>query len=285
MSPSNLTEQIPVRSLAIVVPLFNVLETRGGKVLETTLQSIETSLGYFNQNYPQARAVTSEIVVVDDGSTDQTFDWMREYSQDKPTYQLFKLGKSLGAGGARNRGVRLSQAKAIFFCDGDDLFFTEHILLGMSVINRPVPESLSAKPEYIGFVRSGMHTKDFIHPDWQVRIENSSPLNLCVRREIHECVGGFPEGEFFRKYGGEDFIYSSLLNTFATQARISRKTVEYIRYPGSHFDQQLYKFQAPFGAVSTASSPEDAMNQNKMLRVLEERLEALRQLHSGFIRL
>ena len=34
-----------------------------------------------------------------------------------------------------------------------------------------------------------------LHPHWQVAIEDTSPMNLCVRREAHVFLGGFPDGD------------------------------------------------------------------------------------------
>jgi len=31
----------------------------------------------------------------------------------------------------------------------------------------------------------------------QVAIEDTSPMNLCVRKEAHDFIGGFPDGELF----------------------------------------------------------------------------------------
>ena len=36
-----------------------------------------------------------------------------------------------------------------------------------------------------------------LHPHWQVAIEDTSPMNLCVRREAHVFLGGFPDGALF----------------------------------------------------------------------------------------
>lgn len=270
-----------LNSVAVIVPLYNVISHRGADVLQATLESIEASLDYFRAKYPQALTIKTEVVIVDDGSTDNTFDLVEGFAKDKPNYQLIKLPMNLGTAAARNLGVKFSQAQALFFCDGDDRFLPEHIFIAFSVLNQPISESqqTQAEPDYFGAVRTGIYTRDPLHPHWQRALENSIPLNLCVRREVHEFIGGFPEEVVFRefKYGTEDLAYATWMQPFCHQARLERKTVEYIRYPGSYFERQLAKFQAPPGMVSDELSPADQARQQEISQIIQTRLKQLQQ--------
>src|SRR5687768_13812201 len=58
----------------------------------------------------------TEVIVVDDGSTDDTGDRLKEYG-DKIIY-LRKENEGLGA--ARNTGIRLSRGRYLQFLDADD---------------------------------------------------------------------------------------------------------------------------------------------------------------------
>ncbi|AFY61764.1 glycosyl transferase [Synechococcus sp. PCC 6312] len=270
-----------LNSLAVIVPLYNVMTQRGGDVLQATLGSIEASLTYFDHKYPQAAAIKAEVVIVDDGSTDNTMEIVEQFAKDKPNYQLIKLPMNLGTAAARNLGVKFSQAQALFFCDGDDRFLPEHIFIAFSVLNQAVPQSYQTQtnPEYFGAVRTGIYTHDSLHPHWQKALENSIPLNLCVRREVHEFIGGFPEDAVFRdfKYGTEDIAYATWLQPFCHQARLGRKTVEYIRYPGSYFERQLAKFQAPPGTITDDLDPADHVHQMEINQIIQDRLNKLHQ--------
>ncbi len=97
----------------------------------------------------------------------------------------------------------------------------------------------------IGAVRTGVYMQDQLHPYWKAAIENSVPLNLCVRRECHEFVEGFPEAPVYKKTVCEDIAYGLAVEQFFKVCRVGLETVEYIRYPGNHFDRQLKKFQTP----------------------------------------
>jgi glycosyltransferase involved in cell wall biosynthesis len=55
-----------------------------------------------------------EIIVVDDGSTDNTFEIASSYD-----VQLIKLPRNTGPSAARNRGAELARAPILFFLDAD----------------------------------------------------------------------------------------------------------------------------------------------------------------------
>jgi glycosyltransferase involved in cell wall biosynthesis/Tfp pilus assembly protein PilF/predicted O-methyltransferase YrrM len=246
-----------IRAFSIIVPVLN-LET----LIVRTLQSIEDSIAFFQVQYDGDQPVVPEVVVVNEGSSDRTLEIITEFAQDKPHYKILNHYRSLGAGPARNTGVRASQGDILFFCDGDDLFYPEHIYLCFQMLqDRSVDgpkqfqmrsdrgiQSVDFPPYPVGIVRTGVHMQDVLHPHWKEAVENTLPLNLCIRRECHEFVEGFPEGHVYKKIGCEDIGYDFWIYRFFRLAKINVETVEYMRYPGNSLERQLAKFQ---------SAPED----------------------------
>ncbi len=87
--------------VGVVIPLYNK-----GTLVRRALNSV---LGQTYQNF--------EVVVVDDGSTDEGPDVVRECSD--PRVRLIQQANA-GPGAARNRGVQETRAPYLTFLDADD---------------------------------------------------------------------------------------------------------------------------------------------------------------------
>lgn len=95
---------------SIIVPTFN-RETLIAKALRSVLdQSCEDW----------------ELIVIDDGSTDETYQVIQGFADDRIKYH-FQANK--GKSGARNTGIRLSTGLYICFLDSDDYYLSEHLVL------------------------------------------------------------------------------------------------------------------------------------------------------------
>lgn len=101
--------------VSIVIPCYN-----HAHYLPQTLESC------LNQTYPHL-----EILVVDDGSTDNPREVVQHYPQVKYIYQENK-----GLPGARNTGIRESTGDFLQFLDADDLLLPEKIARCMAVFER-----------------------------------------------------------------------------------------------------------------------------------------------------
>ena len=93
-----------------------------------------------------------EIIVVDDGSTDDTVKIAKEYPV------LVLTGPNVGTAQARNRGIRLSKGDFIAFLDGDDFYLPEKIERSLE---------LFSQSDHIGVVHSGLY---YFHVSKQVDV-------------------------------------------------------------------------------------------------------------------
>lgn len=91
--------------ISLIMPVFN-----GSTYIEATLRSIQ------NQTFTKY-----ELIVVDDGSTDDTIEILEKYSRQDSRIKIIKQNH-VGAGEARNKGVEMSSGHYLFFVDSDDLF-------------------------------------------------------------------------------------------------------------------------------------------------------------------
>lgn len=117
-----------MEKVSVIVPAYNC---------EKTIEKCITSL--LDQSYRNV-----EIIVVDDGSIDNTYSVLQKYSSVKVFRQ-----KNCGVSCARNKGIKEASGKYIVFCDADDYVSKEYIQVLME--NRIDNESLViGKYSYIG---------------------------------------------------------------------------------------------------------------------------------------
>ncbi|MDW5287873.1 glycosyltransferase family 2 protein [Formosa sp. PL04] len=94
--------------VSVIIPLYNASE-----FLEATLHSV------LNQLYPNI-----EIIIIDDNSTDDSFNKALEFESDTV---IVKQNKDKGACAARNYGFELSTGDYIQFLDADDILSPDKI--------------------------------------------------------------------------------------------------------------------------------------------------------------
>lgn len=98
---------MPIAS--IVVPAFNAART-----LSETLESL---LSQTIRDY--------EVIIVNDGSTDNTLEIARGFTDDARVRIVTQPNRGLA--GARNAGIAAARGKYIGFCDADDIWMPEKL--------------------------------------------------------------------------------------------------------------------------------------------------------------
>lgn len=94
--------------VSIIIPCYNALP-----FLSATLNSI------FNQTYPYI-----EVIVVDDGSEDGSFEYLKRLTHSN---LIIRQNKGKGACAARNYGLKLATGDYIQFLDADDLLSADKV--------------------------------------------------------------------------------------------------------------------------------------------------------------
>ena len=95
--------------LSIIIPVYNV-ENYIGKCLK--------SLNNTNDKI--------EVIVVDDGSPDKSYEIIQNYEKDYPNIHYIKKENG-GVSSARNLGISLSKGKYITFVDADDFVDNKYV--------------------------------------------------------------------------------------------------------------------------------------------------------------
>ncbi|XP_054112773.1 dolichyl-phosphate beta-glucosyltransferase isoform X2 [Callithrix jacchus] len=103
----------PTKQLSVVVPSYN--EEKRLPVM------MDEALGYLEKRQKRDPAFTYEVIVVDDGSRDQTskvaFKYCQKYGSDK--VRVITLVKNRGKGGAIRMGIFSSRGEKILMADAD----------------------------------------------------------------------------------------------------------------------------------------------------------------------
>lgn len=89
--------------LSVIIPTYNV-EKYIVECVDSLLQQI---------------SAPNEIIIVNDGSTDNTLHLINQHYADLPQVQIITVPNG-GAGLARDKGIELAQGEFVFFCDPDD---------------------------------------------------------------------------------------------------------------------------------------------------------------------
>jgi glycosyltransferase involved in cell wall biosynthesis len=173
------------RLVSIVVPTFN-----RGRLLEESLRSA------FGQTYPN-----KEIIVIDDGSTDDTSARMKNFPAAK-----FYTQKNTGPSPARNHGMGYACGEFIAFLDSDDIW-------DLNFLEESVRAMEAADAGFVFANRRGIFEDGSAdYPDF-----------FCTRRELQR-FRTLKEGNWFvlsPQNARELFIFSSVAPSSGTLMRRS----------------------------------------------------------------
>jgi len=165
--------------VSIIIPVYN-----GERYLGAAIESI------MNQNH-----LPDEVIVVDDGSVDNTDLVARQYNESV----IYVRQENRGPAAARNRGLSMAQGDIVGFLDADDLWPENKLSLQLSILTKSPSLEIN-----IGFTQRIKLRK---------REDNESPFDKWMdpfftlllgaavfRKTVFEKVGLFDETLYY----GED---------------------------------------------------------------------------------
>jgi glycosyltransferase involved in cell wall biosynthesis len=169
--------------VSIIVPCYNA-----ERFLAETLESA------FVQSYPR-----TEIIVVDDGSTDRTAHLIQSYGERVRG----DFGPNRGASAARNRGTALARGEFIQYLDADDMLLPDAIERRVNALQAAQADVAYSDWERLVERREGVFEIDErvvrrmedVDPSPTIAALNfwAPPAALTYRRTIVEKVGGWKE--------------------------------------------------------------------------------------------
>lgn len=92
--------------VSVIIPVYN-----SSKTIEKTIESV------LSQSYADF-----EIIIIDDCSTDNSFEIIQELSKNDNRIILYRNQKNLGVAKTRNVGISMAKGEFISFLDSDDIW-------------------------------------------------------------------------------------------------------------------------------------------------------------------
>lgn len=165
---------------SVVIPAYNAAETLGEQLAALSQQDA---------------AVSFEVLVCDNASTDSTVNVVRLWQERMPSIRLIDASARRGASAARNIGAAAAATPVLLFCDADD------------VVDRAWVRHLTPAVEEHGFVAGLMEHAllnpraawdgGWVEPTYREGFLPWLPAagsgNMGIRADAFVSVGGFDE--------------------------------------------------------------------------------------------
>ena len=152
--------------VSVIIPVYNV-----EKYLRQNLQSVA------DQTLKEI-----EIICVDDGSTDSSFEIVQEFAAKDPRFVAVQQ-KNAGAGAARNNGLRRARGEYLSFLDSDDFFAPD-------MLETAYNKAQETKADFVVF-NSDQYNEDeknFKQVSWVVRYAELPPYQPFGRRAMTDNI-------------------------------------------------------------------------------------------------
>jgi glycosyltransferase involved in cell wall biosynthesis len=176
--------------LSFILPVFN-----GAALVRETVDSV----------YAQELDQPFEVVAVDDGSADATWQVLTELAEQRgPTFRLVRHEVNLGEGAARNSAVRASTGELLYVVDADNLLPPEMVQRQVDFLRHSGADAVSVSalrifegtPETIKEISpvaatNGVCGLTELLTTWR---SPASHGNYLMRRQVFDVVGGYQEG-------------------------------------------------------------------------------------------
>jgi len=175
-----------------------------------------------------------EIIVVDDGSTDNTKEVVKEFSCNI----IYLYQENRGVSAARNRGLELARGNYLAFLDSDDYLTEDSIEIKIDIFKK-YPD--------VGIIFSSTYSKtagekELRHKPWlpEPVISEKFYEDLLLRKIPFQTSGNLMRSAIAKRFrfptqlsNGEDIVYFAKI-FFSTKGYfLPKPTVVNLRHPGS----------------------------------------------------
>lgn len=146
-----------------------------------------------------------EIICVDDGSSDQSLNILREYEAKDSRIKII-VQENGGAGAARNNGLRAANGECLSFLDADDFF-------ELDMLECSYQELKKYQADFVVFESDQYHmdVQKFVKNPWVLRRKDIPPYMPFTYRELTDNVFKTFVGWAWDKLYSRDFVMKNQL--------------------------------------------------------------------------
>lgn len=234
---------VDTRLVSVVIPAWNAAETIA-----------ETLLSVRSQSHSAL-----EIIIVDDGSTDETCMLVQQQAATDPRVRLIQQPNG-GVARARNTGWRAARGDLIAFIDADDLWSPQKIERQLVALDRAGDGAGLVYSRYALIDRDShilkLQDADVPAGDALTQIIKGNIIGngsaALVRRRVLIETGGFdPALHDAGKQGCEDLLFYGRVAEAWTYARVDHPDIGY-RYAPGNMSDNVVRMAGSFGMVRMA---------------------------------
>ncbi len=156
-----------IPTVSVVIPTYN-----RANLVDKSILSV------LNQTYDNF-----ELIIVDDGSTDNTADVVNSFNDERIRYILHEKNKGVAA--ARNTGIKFSIGDLISFLDDDDEWLPEKLEKEINVMKKSEP---NVGVVYSGLCRIEGNKKTYWPEPEHILREGNLSNELLKRNFVHGLI-------------------------------------------------------------------------------------------------
>lgn len=178
-------------NISVVIPMYNSRET-----IINTLESIKLQTAIDN---------ILEVIVVNDGSKDDSLEVVRKYKEENPSFPIVIIDQcNGGVSTARNKGMEVAKGEWIALLDSDDEWLPYKLEVQINTINQNQEIDFLGGPFNEKVLRIFTKKIDSLYKAKisDICIRNfPQPSTVIFKKKIYDEIGGFDQKQKYAEDG------------------------------------------------------------------------------------